>query len=731
MILFFVSFLLVFISSYFLTSIIAPKKSVLGLIYLFIIAFAQIVLAFEVLSLFTAIKQGWVLSANVFILIMSANVWSKKSRPLWSLDLKDFKNKVANSLKLDKSLMILYISFFVFIITSLILCSVMPITNADARSYHVVRSLFWIMQGSLSHFEYSDVRALCLPINSEILYAWLLMFVKKELFLGFFSFVGYLLSIISVYGILGFLGYCTRKKLWVIFMLSSLASVIVQVSGTETDIIIAGLVSSSIFMYWYALRNNSDKIPIFMAALAFALAVGTKTPSLMTIPAIGLFFIALSAHYLKKEFYKPLLYFLGFGFINFLIFSSYNYILNYLHFSSFFGSENFMVVSKNYYGLKGLFSNFIKYIFMFFDFTGFRWADYVSGDILNVRGAILNFLNLGSIPDGLYTSVPGVNRTLIEPLMGGGILGFLVYLPCLVWAFICPLFKLKSMKCKFNFAFAGIFIINLLVISYLIAYMSFSVRFVMFFMVLSSPILVYSYLKNKNPLKYIIVAFSVFYLVGVSTHLWARPLYSFLRVWNASHSITAFREIFVCKDYHFTSMYTESTCILRNNIQASYSPDNKIAFFSDTSDGIYSIKALEFEGYKIDFKNLEDAENIDFDDYNIIIFTQGGQKSTLVKRYEQRKNESQVIGKKLIMKKTKYPPCYYVNNPTLPKTKKGAEYPPFQVNCFLSQDFLDSEGLVPLGIAGVIFPKFLNGKKNYSKYYSIYRNVDLPVKWKN
>ena len=86
------------------------------------------------------------------------------------------------------------------------------------------------------------------------------------------------------------MGYCVRKRLWVIFILSSFPSVIVQVSGTEIDIIVAGLVLSSIFLFWRGLKDG-ENIPIYMSALAYALAIGTKNPSINMIPGVDLLFL--------------------------------------------------------------------------------------------------------------------------------------------------------------------------------------------------------------------------------------------------------------------------------------------------------------------------------------------------------------------------------------------------------------------------------------------------------
>lgn len=711
MILFIISCLLVFISSYLMTSVLS-RKGIEGILYLPILAFSQLVLTFEVLSLFNAIKEGWVLFANVLFLFIISFIWYKKGKPLFSIDCRSFLNRVKNSFKLDKSLAFLFVGFCIFVLSAIILCFIAPINNMDAQAYHVVRSLFWVQNGNLNHFETSDIRNLCLPINSEILYAWVLLFVKKDLFLGFFSFVGYLMSIVSIYGVMGLLGYCTRKKLWAIFILSSFSSVIVQASGTETDIIIAGLVSTSVYLFYTALKSNK-LILLFMASLAYALAIGTKTPAILAIPGVGLLLLALSLYYKKKEFYKPIGYFVGFGAINFLIFASFNYILNFIQFSNFMGSESFLIVSRNYYGIKGAFASFIKHLFMFLDFTGFRWSEYLGPQILQLRGEILNFFNLSNVKDGLYSVEIGVNRTLLEPIMGAGVLGFLIYCPCLIWALVKPIFRAKSKKTWLLFGFAALFFVNLFVLSYTIAYMSFNIRFVMFFIVLSSPILIYSYLGKKNPLKYIIIAFSLFYLICVSTHLWPRPLVKIFSLLAQGNSLSAVKEAGVCREYNVGNPYFNFSCALENRIEKFCSKSDKILLFLDSADSLYEIASMEFRGYNIAFANLEDEKKIDFDNYDVVVIRSRGQFSTVVKDYERRKNEATVSGDTIITSRGNTAPCVYISNPKAP-----VKTDPYKVQCFISKEFLDQKNLKMLGVAGIIARE-----SEYPLYYVFYRKT--------
>lgn len=716
MILFIFSFLLVFTSSYLLTSLIAPKKSPLGIIYLFLIAFAQIVLTFEILSLFSAIRQHWMLLFNLTSLSVSVFIWNKKSRPLWNFDYKNFRNRFLNSLKLDKSLMLLYIGFCVLIFSAFTLCLLMPITNDDAASYHVARSLFWVLQGSLQHFQVADIRNLCLPINSEIIYAWIILFLKKDALIGFPSFVGYLLSIISIYNIMGYLGYCVRKRLWVIFILSSFSSVIVQMSSTETDIIIAGLVLSSIFLFWNGLKTD-NKTPIYMAALAYALALGTKTPSLIMVPGVAFFMLMICAHYKK---YKQFLWFLGFGIINFTIFSSYNYILNYLHFSNFLGTENFMTVSKNYYGIKGLFANFIKYWFMFIDFTGFKWGIYLDPIIQITKNTLLHSFNLLAIPDGMYTANFFTNGKLLEPTMGAGVLGLLVFIPCLAWSCLKAIFKFKKSKVRFLLFFAIMFIINLIMLSYLLAYMAFSIRFLMAFIVVSSPIIVYSYTPQKTLLKYIIIIFSIYYMTIVSTHLWPRPFVNTINILIKKHSITYLRDLAECKGYDESPLSNDLYCVLNKKIQKNFDKENPILIFVNNSKNIYSLKSLEFEGYKIDMGTMEDIKETDLNKYKIIVFPPDGQASTVIKDFEKRKTYYKRIKNDIVILKNDSVPCLYIHNPQIPESYNKV---PYQVDCKITKSFINDKNLNFLNATGIIDP--VNKKL---EYYTFYENKNFRAK---
>ena len=723
MLLFFVSLLVIFLTSGFLVSVIEKNKLNLALIYMFLTMFANIVFTFELLSLFSAISQWGVLGVNLFILILAFIFWYKSGRPSFKFNIRPDLKVFFNALIKDKYLLVLFLSSFFMCIVSLWLISFMPVVNPDAEGYHVLRSLFWISNGNLNHFDIADARCLDFPINSEILYAWILLFVKKGVWFGIFPFCGFVLSMVSLFGVLSNIGISVRKKLWVLFITASLSSVIVQISGTETDIIISGLVLSSMYLYWNSLKSNK-KLLIYFSSLAYALAIGTKTPAIMLIPGIGIWMIAMSLYYKKKDFYRPLLVFIVFSIINFLLFGAYNYILNFLSYGNIAGSAALLVVHQNHHGLKSVPADFIKYIFMFFDFTGFTWNQTLGVHIIHLRDLIISSLGVFVSQDGLNSSDSSIsNSSLLEPLMGMGILGFLVYLPCLFYSVIKPVVTRKK-KDFFIFLFGLILLITIFAMAYQIQYMTYSIRFLTSFCVICAPVLVYSYSKKNNPLKFIIVFFAVFNLLFVSTNLWARTATRIFSYFRAGATVSQVREIATCSGFFKNIQENPSlitnyplfniACGIINKLRL-IDKRNKILYFANTSDPLLIIKMMEFQGYNIDFNQAENIENIDLNKYNLLITIDDLQVSSNVRKYESRNSGLDYITEGIV--------CSYIDLNDLPISVNSKNYP-YKSVCRFTDYFFNKHGYKFYNEFSVDYME--NGKTSVIKF-KFYENTNNPV----
>lgn len=715
MILFFVSFVLILMTSIFIVSIFETINFIKIFNYVLLTMFANIVLSIEILSIFSKISSTGILLLEVLFLIIALTLWCRKGRPIISIQPNGFFKKLKRAFIADKYLLILGVAFCFMCFVSLFLIATMPVINPDAEAYHVLRSLVWIDNGNLNHFPIGDVRNLPMPINSELLYCWLFLFLKKQMWLGIFPFTAFCLAIANLYGIMKRIGILFQKRLWTIFILASFPSVIVQISGTETDIIVAGLVLSSIYLFEEGVRENKNS-PIYFSALAYALAIGTKTPALMLIVPVGIMYLIMSHFHLRQNFLKPFVKFIGFGVINFIFFASYNYVLNLLDYGNLLGSRCFLEVHKNTYGLPGAIAGFIKHIFLFFDFTGFTWDKTLGEIILNLKHGLLSILNLNGIPDGFYNKAnQGLNRTLIEPLMGMGILGFLVYLPCWIKSMIMPIFSSKR-KDLFLSLLGFVLLGTIFIMSCEITYMAFSIRFLTCFCVISAPILSYSYSRKPNFSKLIITFFALFGLLLVSTHLWSRPFVRIVDYIKQGASIHSIRETAKCslfyKEIPKEPIIVNNMCKVETEIR-KLDKRNKILYFPSNSENMMIIKLLQFEGYDIDFAQAEDLKGINVFDYNVLIMLDNKQISTNILHEDYASQYSPLAGVY----------CSYLDkNKNIYHYNK--KYAPYFAKCDFTPRFINNYGLRLYNNLPI---KLYENKNVLNLDYKFYENTHNPI----
>lgn len=505
--------------------------------------------------------------------------------------------------------------------------------------------------------------------------------------------------------------------------------------GTETDIIISGLVLSALTLFLYGIKNfevekykkNETFVPIFFSALAYALAIGTKTTAFFTIPASAIFMLILCKKHVKTKFWKPFLYFLGFGILNFMLFASYNYILNIINYHALSGPKNFVIVSRNFYGIKGMVYNFIRNCSRLIDTSGFTWGKYLQNYLASACNGLTAFFHVSNVKEGIYSiSKNYMNETLVEPITGAGLLATLCFIPGLIWSYLKALkekliAKTIQNQTKIYIGFATIFIINLLTMSFLISYMIYNIRFTSCFIVISSPILALTYFRKSNILKPIIIAIAVFYYSVIGTHLWARPFFKMLKV-LPNTSISQFQNLRSCEDQYIEN--PASICTLKNFITKNLSKKSKILVFPNDNSGIFLLNKLNLHGYHIYSGNLETMNEIDFDKYEYIALPI--QQSLTVINEEKRHRNCNLKGNKVFCTSKEGVQCLYLNNNKIPKVYQGA----YSAICVITKTEVKKLGLEYIGYAAPLAytegmdkkrqEEIRNNATNHT--YIIYRN---------
>ena len=574
--------------------------SIFNLSVLFFISFfAFVILNIEILSLFKGISGQNILILTFLEFLIVGFIWFKNKKIPSTSNFKGFLIELKNSLLADKSLLVLFLFWVFCIAISFILALLSPVNEPDAQGYHALRSLFWAKDGFISHFEIADIRCHSMPINSELFYVWILSLSKNDLGFGLLQFFSYFLLIISSFKIMEFYEIDFNKRIWSILIFSSFAGVISQISSTQTDLLVGSLLTTSFYLILEFKKQNKLNF-LYFASLSMAISFGVKSTGIIASIPLLIWYIFL----LKKEFIKYFLFLI----LNFSIFSSYNYILNLINYSSPLGAKSALLGHGFWGGFGAIVANFIRYIFQFFDFSGFTIGFYINKFLLSAQAAAIEFFN---IPRDLGENV-GLNFTNIsmtEQVLGFGILGFLVFLPSSIIGFFNKKLRIFSI----------IFWAMILTLSFSIAYMIYSIRFIVTFVAFSIPLISLTYFKKMNLYKFFIILFAIFYLGYASLFLSQRPMYHLKKEFQKTPDIKLIQNKMRDLNYKFYPSFNEAYT-MKSAVEPICKDNSKIAIFASNGYMLYSTKFLEFNySCKIDTLNILHIRNYDLSNYDYII----------------------------------------------------------------------------------------------------------------
>ena len=607
-----VSILFVILSSYIILSSIVKRDS--AFLYLLLIAFSQIVLSFEILSLFKFISVNGILICNFvfFIIALLFFVLTKKKFYVPKIELK----KILFAIKQDKALIFLSFCFVLFLIFQLIRIIFFPITFGDALVYYFTRCTTWIQNGSISHFVTSDTRELIMPVNMDFLYTWVLLFNKNEKGLGIFSFISYICGIYVIYELLRELKFSIKRCLWSIFVFSSFALVILEMVTPCSDLFIGVLILSSIYLYLKYIKYE-DKTALYFSTLSYSLAAGTKTTAIIAMPSLFLILLAIS--YIYKKNWKNVIKF-GFLFIlNFIIFSSYNYILNFIQFQNPISNQQQLLLNQFQGGIKGYIANVVKYAFTIFDMSGVPKFINLNGLIEYWQSLVLKLFGT-TIKNGTsayfpYYFVFDNTMTLVSSALG--VMGLFVYLPSLIYSIKRGIKKRKS-KISLIIAVLGCSVIfNILLFSKVMIFTGYNMRYIFTFVVISVPIIVYSYKRNKL-YKIFLCLIMFVYLIGYAHH---KPVSYILNCIKIKGLIQTYIKSEEDNMYEYL--------IKKKPV--------KIAIMTDQSKFLkYHIEKLKLIGIKIEKILAENIETYDLSEYDYIITNKAIVDATITLNFKER-----------------------------------------------------------------------------------------------
>lgn len=527
----------------------------------YVVYFALIILNSEILSIFSLfdLKNISILTIVESVVAYIFFVKSKTKPYPITINL----TKIKTALKLDKMLFFTCIAFLFMTVCFFFLAISTPPLEPDARSYHFVRIFSYIKQANFSHFLTNEIRNTIMPINSEIIYSYFYLFKKNDVGFGLLSYFSFINAIVQLYLIMKNIKFSSRKTLFTLFSLSSMGAILVQIPSLQTDIVVATLVLTSIQLLF-----KITKTSLFLSALAYSLALGTKTTAILIFPA----FLILLFYLVRNK--KHLLYYFGFLGLNFFIFSSYNYILNFLEFGDFLSSMNLKIEHKP--EIKEIFENMKYFLF-----------DFVGGKI----ALLLNLQTKNTI------AVPFDERTVGFSLLG--VVGFLFSVFYSIFQGFC------HKRNKIILVFGIMFLVNFFIVGINFAYSPYIIRYFVTFVLLSG--VVVSSLYNIKILKNFILSLCIINLLLYSVFSTRCPVHLLLKG-NSKETIL--------KNQQDSAINIQLGFL--NAFKTKFEKEDKVAIIDE--DYFYEIKQLMNFGYNVGVLTLGELNKENLSKYDYLVF---------------------------------------------------------------------------------------------------------------
>ena len=315
--------------------------------------------------------------------------------------------------------------------------------------------------------------------------------------------------------------------------------------------------------------------------------------------------------------------------------------------------------------------------------------------MLSAQAAAIEFFN---IPRDLGENV-GLNFTNIsmtEQVLGFGILGFLVFLPSSIIGFFNKKLRIFSI----------IFWAMIFCLSFSIAYMIYSIRFIVTFVAFSIPLISLTYFKKMNLYKFFIILFAIFYLGYASLFLSQRPMYHLKKEFQKTPDIKLIQNKMRDLNYKFYPSFNEAYT-MKSAVEPICKNNSKIAIFASNGYMLYSTKFLEFNySCKIDTLNILHIRNYDLSNYDYIITQKNLPQHIEVINANDIKNPLTPSNKAI---------CYYegFDYKRRPRLLNFNELDKaLSVSCKINNEFLADIGFKISGEIEAKLPKYLLDREN-------------------
>jgi len=485
-----------------LATVLRPPSKLAFLVSLFVLVWADLVLAVELLSLLVLIKPIPMVAVHAFLAAVALAVRRAAGNPRPPEFRLPSRDEIVRSVKSVPDLWFLGAAVGLTYVLLAVLNVLVPPNNIDSLAYHLTRVAFWIQHRSLAPWPTPYLSQTAFPPNAEIGSLASMLFLHRDLLAGFTQWFSALAASVSIFGLARGFGSSRRQAGFAALLFLTLPMIVLQATTTQNDLTAAALVTAMVFLLWLGLRTRQTGMLILSGA-AMGLALGTKFTVVMALPgfAAGLAYIILTR---KPRPIRMVLTWAGACAAGFVLLGAFMYVQNWRYFRSPIGSQEMLSNQVNHdaVGLGTLIhSNVARDIYSLMDLCGVPNPLANAGVNARARLGAAAFKVLGVPKDSPELDKYGHTFTFKRPKPQAseagsffGPLGFFLWLPLVLYWSVTGFIK-RDGRLIPALAFLGF----LLVIGGSQAWLPFRGRFYCGVIALSAPLVAAAFRPGRWP----------------------------------------------------------------------------------------------------------------------------------------------------------------------------------------------------------------------------------------
>ena len=242
----------------------------------YLIGWACVVGLGELLSLLDLVSRTGYVVGDALLLLACVSLWHVRGRPLPQL-----RSPRLGALRAHPQVAVLGATVLVAVGYQAFLVVATPPNNYDSLTYHLPRVVAWLQQGHVGYFDAATARANAFPGNAELGILYTVALLGRDTLAALPQLLAELAVLVCVYGTGRRLGFGRPSAVFAALLTATLSQFALQSVTTQNDLVVASFIAAAIY---FVLGSDRRELPL--AALAAALAVGTKLTGLLALPLI-------------------------------------------------------------------------------------------------------------------------------------------------------------------------------------------------------------------------------------------------------------------------------------------------------------------------------------------------------------------------------------------------------------------------------------------------------------